>query len=417
MGILQSTSTQNDYVVSFWLVVFVYFGLSLLQERRWIYSMSAAASLGLAWLVKGTGYIYAAPFLVWIIVGGFKAHGRRFWAHLAGILLIAVLINSSYYARNYSLSGSIVPPSESTRAISSKLDLKVLTANFVLNLGLQTATVWDKPNQFIEQTVGQVLHWAGIEQGDKRVYLDGTSFDLPSPSYRRHEDYAGNPVQTLLIIFCLLASLFCGQKISRDSRYYSLAMLGTIFLFIIVIKWSAFHGRYHLPVFILFAPFIAAVLSGCFRSSVCIVLAAVLMLGSMPWVVDNKTRPLIGKRNVLVSPRMDQYFFNNESQSSYVYPLVVAEQVNCKQIGEVLGGEAWEFPLMVISKWQHRKDLRFEHILVNNTSSKLSYPLGDFDPCMIIENGADNPDVLNWQGHAFKKFDQRGPIASYMRIS
>ena len=78
MGILQSTSTQNDYVQAFWLVCFVYFGLGLLQEGGWLYCAATAASLGLAWLVKGTGYIFGIPFLICLIFGGIKIYGRKF---------------------------------------------------------------------------------------------------------------------------------------------------------------------------------------------------------------------------------------------------------------------------------------------------------------------------------------------------
>jgi len=417
MGILQSTSTQNDYVVSFWLVCFVYFGLALLQEGRWLYSVTAGASLGLAWLVKGTAYVYCVPFLIWIIVGGIKAHGRKFLIHTGAILIIAVLINSPYFLRNYSLSGSMAPSSGSIFVMNKKPDLKVLTANFTLNLGLQLATVWDKPNQLVTEAVDRVLQWSGIEKGDPRLYLDATTFDLPSSSFRRHEDYAGNPPHTILIFICLLAGLFGGQAISKDCRTYGVAMVGTILLFVIFIKWSAFHGRYHLPVFILFAPFLAVVLSNCFPPRVSMAVAVILMIASVPWVIDNRTRPLLGKRNVMTTPRIEQYFFNRQPEASYVYPLLIAAQVNCKQIGIVLGGEAWEYPVMAISQWQHRKDIRFEDVLVNNVSAHLKYPLGDFDPCIIIENEKEDAGVLNWNGHAFAKIDQRGEIRTYLRVN
>ena len=50
MGILQAVTTQNDYVVSFWLVCFVAFILSARQNLRWVYILGIAGSLGLALL-------------------------------------------------------------------------------------------------------------------------------------------------------------------------------------------------------------------------------------------------------------------------------------------------------------------------------------------------------------------------------
>ena len=66
MGILQATSTQNDYVVAFWMVCLAYF---VLRRRRVegtsseVVLVGLAAGLGL--LTKGTGYVYAVPLLAW----------------------------------------------------------------------------------------------------------------------------------------------------------------------------------------------------------------------------------------------------------------------------------------------------------------------------------------------------------------
>src|SRR4029077_20752440 len=67
MGILQSSSTQTDYAVSFWLLCFVYFSISLIRQGQihWPYALGAAFSLGLALLTKQISYIFAVSFVVW----------------------------------------------------------------------------------------------------------------------------------------------------------------------------------------------------------------------------------------------------------------------------------------------------------------------------------------------------------------
>ena len=67
MGILQSTSTQNDYAVSFWLVCFVYYGILIQKATKWQYVLAFGASLGLAFLTKGTAYLYAIPFFIFFM--------------------------------------------------------------------------------------------------------------------------------------------------------------------------------------------------------------------------------------------------------------------------------------------------------------------------------------------------------------
>src|SRR5262245_35403163 len=57
MGILQASSTQNDYVVTFWLVCFAYYVFLILQVVQgpssfWLQAILAGISLGLALLTK-----------------------------------------------------------------------------------------------------------------------------------------------------------------------------------------------------------------------------------------------------------------------------------------------------------------------------------------------------------------------------
>jgi hypothetical protein len=92
MGILQSSSTQNDLVVSFWLVCFIVFGILSVREQSlaWIALMSL--SLGLAVLTKGTAYFFP-PLVFWFFSGCeafMAAYGREIlaWAHRASVNLV-----------------------------------------------------------------------------------------------------------------------------------------------------------------------------------------------------------------------------------------------------------------------------------------------------------------------------------------
>jgi 4-amino-4-deoxy-L-arabinose transferase-like glycosyltransferase len=67
MGILQSSSTQNDYVVSFWLLAFVSQFLGWRRSSHDSHLLFAAAALGLAILTKGTALIFATPFGIWLL--------------------------------------------------------------------------------------------------------------------------------------------------------------------------------------------------------------------------------------------------------------------------------------------------------------------------------------------------------------
>ena len=72
MGILQSTSTQTDYVVSFWIVILVFFLLCYVRRRSPTYIYGFAVALSLAILTKQTIYIFALPFCIWLLINVIK---------------------------------------------------------------------------------------------------------------------------------------------------------------------------------------------------------------------------------------------------------------------------------------------------------------------------------------------------------
>jgi len=76
MGILQSTGTQTDYVVSMWITSLVYFLVSYLKENKIIYIYGFAASLSLAILTKQTAYIFALPFCIWLCIYILKSNPK-----------------------------------------------------------------------------------------------------------------------------------------------------------------------------------------------------------------------------------------------------------------------------------------------------------------------------------------------------
>ena len=89
MGILQGSSTQNDYAVCFWVVCFVGCGLAGLSAGiTGFNTFKIGASLGLALLTKTTAYIFCLPFIVWFIVAGIKGFRRKM---LQPILIIAAV--------------------------------------------------------------------------------------------------------------------------------------------------------------------------------------------------------------------------------------------------------------------------------------------------------------------------------------
>ncbi len=65
MAVLQGSSTQNDLVVGFFVITFVYFLLSIQAGFSYGNFFFGGLALGLALLSKGTTYVFVFPWLVW----------------------------------------------------------------------------------------------------------------------------------------------------------------------------------------------------------------------------------------------------------------------------------------------------------------------------------------------------------------
>ena len=117
MGLLQAASTQNDLVVSFWLLAFVLFALQYLRKPTVGRMSFCGLALGFALLTKGTAYAVAPPLAAMLLLYGIiHTQGARPRMKLASaamvILAIALLLNSSHWARNWAYSDIPWPPSD-----------------------------------------------------------------------------------------------------------------------------------------------------------------------------------------------------------------------------------------------------------------------------------------------------------------
>jgi hypothetical protein len=102
MGILQASSTQNDYAAAFWVVCLGYF--VVLSKRRpldRVELIGLGATFGLGMLTKGTFYVYSPPLMLWYFAPLALRQGlRRATGQALIVLVIGILINLGFWTRN-----------------------------------------------------------------------------------------------------------------------------------------------------------------------------------------------------------------------------------------------------------------------------------------------------------------------------
>lgn len=398
MGILQASNTKNDYVLSFWLVCFVYYIiLSLSRKNNKIYILRISFSLALAILTKGTAYIYSFPFLLWFTIFGIRRFKWSVFKYILTIGGIVIVLNAGHYMRNFYLFGS--PISTFTQKYTNDVfSIPTFISSVIKNAALHMVIPLDIGfNNMIEGVVYKLHNILNVDINDPRITWLGTKFSMQGvPTF---EDTAGNPVHFWLILFTI--SLYITNYNLRKQKYslsYLIAVLSSFLLFCFLVKWQPWHSRLHLPIFILFSPFVGVFLVKAFRySSVAKYIIIILIQTSLIFVLCNENKPVLAHKNIINTTRMEQYFqIRDDIKNDYINAANVVKQQKCRNIGLSLYPDAWEYPFWVLLKKNDIDNARIEHVNVTNISSTRDkiYPFSNFIPCAIISVGSVPSQVI-----------------------
>ncbi|HBE19723.1 MAG TPA: hypothetical protein DEG17_13600 [Cyanobacteria bacterium UBA11149] len=403
MGILQASSTNNDYVVALWLVCFAYFTLLTVKEGATLANTSRlAASLGLAILTKGTAYIYAFPFCIWLAIWGIAKLKWKVWQPILVVAIIFLAINLGHYTRNFTLFGSPLGLSEGETNkylslgtfISGVTRNLALHADIVRNLGLEN--ILPSTNGITEKIIRIIHGLIGLDVSDPRLTSPKVSkFYVPGLS--RYEDTAGNPLHLLVILGACIFCIF--NRRLRQQPYlilYWIAASSSFFLFCFLFTWSPWRCRLHLPIFILLSAFVGVILSKALNYRISYSLAVILLLLSHPWVLHNDTRPIITSHNIFNTPRIEQYFKTQQKlQKPYIEAVNVVKSSNCSKIGLILDRISFEYPIWMLFP-HFRGNAIIRHVDVTNESARLAeeLPNSSFNPCAIVKISRNNSSNL-----------------------
>jgi 4-amino-4-deoxy-L-arabinose transferase-like glycosyltransferase len=400
MAILQASSTQNDLVVAFWLLALAHFALRAVRgEMGLINWLAAGGSLGLALLTKATAFLYAFPFVLWLAAALWRSRRAAPWRAALAAGVLAVLINAAPWARNLALFGS--PLGGDHGAVNASFTPAIVASNLTRNVALQLSSPSPRWNRAVERAVLGLHAQIGIDVNDPRSTWKGSEFRVPARIAGAgaadadealfamlHEDQAGNPVHLLLLLVAIGAVLGMPQLRSRRALVGSGAavVLGFL-LFSLVLRWQPWNARLELPLFLLAAPAVATALEQVAFGSRTAVIGALLLVCSLPWVLLNATRPLVGPESVLATPRLAQSF---AARPALLAPLTEAARAvaatGCRRIGLMIGPDDPEYLLWAALRAGGAAPERVEHVGVTNRSARKASepPFSGFAPCAVI---------------------------------
>jgi hypothetical protein len=404
-ALLQSSSTQNDLVTAFWFACLLLFLIIAIRRPLSAGEMAGfAGSLALGMLTKATFYPYAGVPLVFFSILTIRRMGwKKAGKPLLLIALFCLVLNAGYWGRNLTTFGNLFGSQEMISAnLSSGVDAGILLNPF-RNFALNLVTPSEPLNK---QLFGWMFSSPG--QGPEGFPPYWVIFSW------NDEDYAGNPLHAILLVITLLILIIRNKRISRHEWIYFTLVSVSYGVLCFVIQYNPYFVRYELPFFIAVAPIFGAILGDWLKPKwVSLSLVFVLFLVSFPWLLINKTRPLIALRDypeslalkanwvsgntagsILLEPAATTFFARIQShREPYLQMAEVIKSSGCKTVGLRIDSSDPEYPFWWVLGGP-MGGYRIESIYT--FAEAASYLDDGFQPCAVICTIClENYDIYN----------------------
>jgi hypothetical protein len=406
MGILQASSTQNDYVAAFWLVCLAHYVLRFKIRPSWANALGVGASLALALLAKATAYLYAPPLMLWCTLSALKQLRWRAWQPLLVMGGIVLSVNMGHYARNHMLFGHPLGIGHVPSALNEVFGPRALGSNVIRNISLHMGTPSELINTAIFNSIRDLHLSMGIDASDPRTTFQHFCCPFRINGFSTLEDLAGNPVHLMLILLSLTL-LFASrqQRGAGGLTIYATVLIAAFFIFCLFLKYEVWQSRRHLPLFVLWAPLVSVVLLRRTSYKIALSLTVLLIATSTLHVFRNEIRPLVGvgpNSTVLNTSRTDSLLLRHTGlRDHYVRMARFVETLRCSNVGLLIGDYDLEYPFWVLLPKTNGQRLRIQHINVMNVSAVNSAvnPFAGFSPCAVILVDADRTSFVVVKGN------------------
>jgi hypothetical protein len=291
IGILESTSTQNDYVAAFFFVSFMYFGLKLMQKYNNADVWWMSGSLALGGFTKYPVFFYALPYCVWIGIQIIrKAEFKRAFYTFGVAAGLLFLVFGPFFSRNYALFGSVLSPKAESplfveNIAAEEYCLTCTLSNTAKNIGLHLGLPSAGYNAKVDALMGKFHQWIGMDINNPRLSLDNyrTQFVI-------QEDMSGNLLLLLAIVISAVW-LFFQKKYALGRGVLACALVGFL-VFCTAAKFQLWSSRTHMPFFAQGTVLVGLLLS-VFPEKWKLAIGYFFILTAVPYVIDNFNKPLL----------------------------------------------------------------------------------------------------------------------------
>ncbi|CAN1549761.1 Glycosyltransferase RgtA/B/C/D-like [Flavobacteriaceae bacterium] len=396
---LQATTTKNDIVCGFFVIIALYYCIKTYYEININNFIFLGLSIGLAIFTKGTAYLFLAPFLVFLAI--FLVHKLIQTKNLKiitnGLLLLFVvlIINIGHFSRNYMVNKNIltVDTIESKGFTNENRSTSQFASNLLKNFGLQIGFPFQNKYDLWIREIHKKYN-VNIDSPDANWLQNkyqGTK------KFETHEDIIPNTIHFFLILFCSLIILSMGiinpKKYLKELLLLTVVLLQLVF-FVFYLKWQPWHTRLHIPIFMISTLLVIVVLKQ-FRwfSIVLFVCMPLLIYGFYFNFIYNNLRPiktnLLYTKNIHIKDSRFKKYFSNQPYLFDEYNAVqdLIYKKSPKKVGLIISD--WEYPLF--SDFYYEK-INILCINVGNITNKIQQNTKNVDA--IISTNPETDSIL-----------------------
>lgn len=384
--ILQSSSSQNDVTVSFFIVMTAYFLLKNLKENDSSSATFSGVSIGEAILTKGTAYVFLFPIcMYWGIMKLIKIYRKeaKFLTQLGFLTSLFIpffLICGTFYYRNFILIDSPLGVSKelfyvyNNQSHSTPSFLSVLFRNISLHFSVPGL-------HLVAENFIYFLHNNILNLSVNDIRTSFTPFDLPMLGMT--EDNAGNFLHFILIIPALIFVYKSKNSILKAIATFGLA---AFFLFCFQIKWQIWHSRLHIPVFLLMSVPIAFFIN---KLKFTKIILSLFGISGIFFALFCFNRPIIKfppltTKTYFTQPRIAHFYHMEDKKAMDMQALITfLKEKGFKKIG-VKSDEKYGNDILYPIMYELRKQAKFYPIQMNNKTKILDKPVANYDAVLFF---------------------------------
>jgi len=384
IGIVESITTQVDYVVTFWLATLAGLLLRLRREpTNFLLLLGAGLALGLGVFTKVTMFVYAAPFgvatLCWLLGG---VRGNQLKVRIALVFALAFLaVNGPHLLRNYGVFGSPL----GSRGVDSvqrnkNVSLSGTLSNVIRGLALQTNTGIEPLTQALNETLLWLHRFTGRDLNDPDTTFQSGRFGVLE-RFLIFDSYASNFYHLLLAMIAAF-TIFGNPKRHLSHLVYLTVLVGGYALFCALLRWQQWHGRLHIAWMVLLIPWTASLLAEWRRRWLEWAAAAGVFVFAVVCLISNASRPVLN-RGFMALPREQQYLATTAPLSYRPLAQTASDIVasGCDEVGIKLDYDDPEYALWILLR--NRGYLgRIDHAYVENESDRIRR--NPLKPCAVL---------------------------------